>query len=192
MFLSWQPRSDEYLIGILFDIVICCDKKKKEFYWGRSTNNFAVCSFQFRMLSMVQRLEAEAMFFFYLHSHQLAPGRSLGLCDNPSFLSTVWFSCRRSLPLTLSSSSPSGLVPGKAAAGGSTVEHLPLAPTLGLARLESRRETDTGIQPWMSVPVRFLARLQSGLCVGTWDPALCLYDLVVETLTSTLKYGWDG
>lgn len=117
MFLSWQPRSDEYLIGILFDIVICCDKKKKEFYWGRSTNNFAVCSFQFRMLSMVQRLEAEAM-FFYLHSHQLAPGRSLGLCDNPSFLSTVWFSCRRSLPLTLSSSSPSGLVPGKAAAGG--------------------------------------------------------------------------
>ena len=82
------------------------------------------------------------------------------------------FSCRRSLPITLSNSSSSDLILVRAGARENTVEHLPLAPILALGRIDSRMKKETGIQPWISVPARFLARLGSGPYWNTWVPAL--------------------
>lgn len=82
------------------------------------------------------------------------------------------FSCRRSLPLILSNNSSSGLILLRAEARENTVVHLPLAPILVLARLDSRMKMEMGIQPWISVPVRFLTRWGSGRYWNTWVPAL--------------------
>lgn len=70
-----------------------------------------------------------------------------------------------------------------------TVEHLPLAPVLVLARSDTRMETETGIWLWVSVPVRFPASLRSGPDLNTWDLMLHLYGFVAQTIISIVRYG---